>query len=187
MSAHDAEATEVSDKRGDPAGFEPLAALDGLSAVGLVRMATGRAVSIAGEDPILPASHRLGACIGFPIMAAAVGSVVFRRHRGDPAQDLALDLRQAVHGISSGAFWHPTVNGEPPTFPLGRDNPFLLPPYQTREGVGSSRRAFTRTSPPKRALSERTGVGLVTSIGRGSHRLGPAGRKSVRAGEIEYT
>lgn len=135
MSAHDAEATEVSDKRGDPAGFEPLAALDGLlSAVGLARMATGGAVSIAGEDPILPASHRLGACIGFPIMAAAVGSVVFRRHRGDPAQDLALGLRQAVHCISSGAFWHPTVNGEPPPFPLGRDNPFLLPPYQTREG-----------------------------------------------------
>ena len=49
---------------------DPLAVLDDLlSAVSLARAATGGAVSIAGQDPILPAAHRLGACIGIPLMA----------------------------------------------------------------------------------------------------------------------
>jgi crotonobetainyl-CoA:carnitine CoA-transferase CaiB-like acyl-CoA transferase len=117
-----------------PCGFDPVLALDGLlDDVGLSSADAGGTVAFSGEDPIIAARHRLGACIGIPIMAAAVGSVAFHRHRGGPAQDLALDLRQAVHGISSGAFWHPTVNGEPAPFPLGRDNPFLLLPYQTRD------------------------------------------------------
>jgi crotonobetainyl-CoA:carnitine CoA-transferase CaiB-like acyl-CoA transferase len=118
-----------------PCSVDPLQALDSLlDDVGLSSADTGGIVAFSGEDPIVGARHRLGACIGIPIMAAAVGAVAFHRHRGGPAQDLALDLRQAVHGISSGAFWHPTVNGEPAPFPLGRDNPFLLPPYQTRDG-----------------------------------------------------
>ena len=36
-----------------------------------------------------------------------------------------LDLRQAVHTINPGAFWHPTLNGEPAPHPLLLDNPFL--------------------------------------------------------------
>ena len=43
----------------------------------------------------MPAAHRLGACIGIPIMANAVAAVAFHRHRGGPVQDLELDLRQA--------------------------------------------------------------------------------------------
>ena len=65
------------------------------------RVVAGRggadSVSFAGQDPILPATHRLGACIGIPIMAGAVAAVAFHRQRGGPAQDLELDLRQAVH------------------------------------------------------------------------------------------
>ncbi len=119
----------------DDAGFDPLAALnDLLSDVGLTTAQTGGAVSFAGRDPILPAAHRLGACIGIPIAAGAVAAVVFHRHRGGPAQDLALDLRQAVHGINPGAFWHPTLNGEPAPHPLVLDNPFLLTPYRTADG-----------------------------------------------------
>ena len=59
----------------------------------------------------MPAAHRLGACIGVPIMATAVAAVAFHRHRGGPVQDLELDLRQAIHGINPAAFWHPTLNG----------------------------------------------------------------------------
>ncbi len=111
------------------------AALDDLlSDVGLAASAAGGKVSFAGQDPILPAAHRLGACIGLPMMASAVAAVALHRRRGGPEQDLALDLRQAVHGINPGAFWRPTLNGEPAPHPLVMDNPFLLAPYATRDG-----------------------------------------------------
>lgn len=105
-----------------------------LSDVGLGCDASGGTVSFAGEDPILPATHRLGACIGVPMMAAAVGTVALHRLRGGPVQDLELDLRQAVHSINPGAFWHPTLNGEAPPHPLVLDNPFLITPYRTSDG-----------------------------------------------------
>jgi crotonobetainyl-CoA:carnitine CoA-transferase CaiB-like acyl-CoA transferase len=117
------------------AAFDPLAALDDLLAsVGLNRAAAGGTVSLAGQDPIVPAAHRLGACIGIPIMANAVAAAALHRRRGGPGQDLALDLRQAVHGISPAAFWRPTLNGEPPPHPLVLDNPFLLTPYRAADG-----------------------------------------------------
>lgn len=66
-------------------------------------------------------------------MAAAVASVAFHRQRGGPAQKLALDLRQAIHGINPDSFWHPTINGEHAPFPLVLDNPFTLVPYRARD------------------------------------------------------
>ena len=115
--------------------FDPLAALDALLFdVGLSSAAAGGTISFAGQDPIVPAAHRLGACIGIPIMANAVAAVAFHRHRGGPAQDLQLDLRQAVHGINPAAFWRPTLNGQPAPHPLVLDNPFLLTPYRTADG-----------------------------------------------------
>ena len=133
MSAQAAQARTLPRRHGS--AFDPLAALDGLlSEVGLSVAQTGGTVSFAGEDPILPAAHRLGACIGIPLMAGAVAAVAFHRRRGGPPQDLGLDLRQAVHGINPGAFWHPTLNGEPAPHPLVLDNPFLLTPYRTADG-----------------------------------------------------
>ena len=117
------------------AGFDPLQALDALLAdVGLSRSGIGGSVSFAGEDPILPARHRLGACIGVPLMACALAAVALHGHRGGPRQDLHLDLRQAVHSINPGAFWHPTLNGEPAPHPLLLDNPFTVFPYRARDG-----------------------------------------------------
>jgi crotonobetainyl-CoA:carnitine CoA-transferase CaiB-like acyl-CoA transferase len=119
-------------QRGD---FNPIEAVDDLlSDVDLSAEATGGSVSFAGADPILAARHRLGACIGVPLMAGALAAVTFHRHRGGPAQDLALDLRQAVHSINPGAFWHPTLNEEPPPYPLLFDNPFTVIPYRTADG-----------------------------------------------------
>ena len=116
-------------------GFDPVDALDDLlSDVGLSRTESGGSVAFAGEDPILPAAHRLGACIGVPLMAGAVAAVAFHRNRGGPAQDLQLDLRRAVHTINPGAFWHPTLNGEPAPHPLLFDNPFTVIPYRARDG-----------------------------------------------------
>jgi crotonobetainyl-CoA:carnitine CoA-transferase CaiB-like acyl-CoA transferase len=114
--------------------FDPLAALDGLLLdIAVSRAEAGAAVHFAGRDPILPSAHRLGACIGIPVMAAAVMAVAFHRRRGGPSQDLELDLRQAVHTINPGAFWHPTMNGEVAPHPLVLDNPFLITPYRTAD------------------------------------------------------
>jgi crotonobetainyl-CoA:carnitine CoA-transferase CaiB-like acyl-CoA transferase len=118
-----------------PTSFDPLAALDDLlSNLGLSSAAAEGSVSFTGQDPILPSKHRLGACIGIPIMAGAVGAVDFHRRRGGPVQDLELDLRQAVHAINPDLSWHPTLNCEPSPKPLLRDNPFLLLPYRTADG-----------------------------------------------------
>jgi crotonobetainyl-CoA:carnitine CoA-transferase CaiB-like acyl-CoA transferase len=115
--------------------FDPHAALDDvLSVVDLSRRSAGGSVSFAGEDPIVPAAHRLGACIGVPLMAGAVAAVALHRHRGGPAQDLGLDLRQAIHTINPGALWHPTLNEEAAPHPLLIDNPFLVTPYRTADG-----------------------------------------------------
>jgi len=114
--------------------FDPVVAVDDLlSEVGLSSGATGGNVTFAGQDPILPAAHRLGACIGVPMMAAAVAGVALHRRRGGPEQDLELDLRQAAHGINPAAFWHPTLNGEAAPHPLVFDNPFLIVPYRTAD------------------------------------------------------
>jgi crotonobetainyl-CoA:carnitine CoA-transferase CaiB-like acyl-CoA transferase len=117
-----------------PEPLDPIDAVDGLlTGVGLTRAGSGASVSFAGRDPIVPAAHRLGSCIGVPLMAGAVAAVAFHRHRGGPGQDLHLDLRQAVHTINPGAFWHPTLNGEPAPHPLVLDNPFLVTPYRTAD------------------------------------------------------
>jgi crotonobetainyl-CoA:carnitine CoA-transferase CaiB-like acyl-CoA transferase len=105
-----------------------------LSDVELSRDEAGASVSFAGQDPIVPATHRLGASIGIPLMAGAVAAVAFHRYRSGPAQDLDLDLRQAIHTINPGAFWHPTLNGEIAPHPLLLDNPFLMTPYRTADG-----------------------------------------------------
>ncbi|WP_084525611.1 CoA transferase [Nocardia vaccinii] len=119
----------------DGGDLDHLAALgDLLASTGLSAADAGGEVAFVGQDPILPARHRLGACIGIPLMGAAVGAVAVHRRRGGPAQDLRLDLRQAVHGITPHAFWHPTLAGELPPFPLVADNPFLLAPYRTADG-----------------------------------------------------
>lgn len=115
--------------------FDPTPPLeDLLSSVGLETAGTGGEVRFAGEDPILPAAHRLGACIGIPLMANAVAAAALHRLRGGAAQDLELDLREAVHGINPAAFWHPTINGEHAPHPLVLDNPFLIVPYRSVDG-----------------------------------------------------
>jgi crotonobetainyl-CoA:carnitine CoA-transferase CaiB-like acyl-CoA transferase len=134
LQQQDPQLSVATAPRGSVAAFDPLAPLDELlSTVGLSRAQTGGAVSFAGEDPIVPAAHRLGACIGIPMMANAVAALALHRLRGGPAQDLALDLRQAVHSINPSAFWTPTLGGEHAPHPLVLDNPFLVLPYRSAD------------------------------------------------------
>jgi crotonobetainyl-CoA:carnitine CoA-transferase CaiB-like acyl-CoA transferase len=117
------------------AEFDATAALDGLLAdVGLSAADAGGRVMFAGNDPIIPARHRLAAAIGIPMMGSAVAAAAMHRHRGGPAQDLHLDLRQAVHHINPSYAWEPTLAGEFPSIALLLDNPFGLIPYRTRDG-----------------------------------------------------
>jgi len=115
--------------------FNATAALDDLLAdVGLSIADSGGRVSFAGQDPIIPARHRLGAAIGIPMMGNAVAAVAMHRRRGGPGQDLHLDLRQAAHHINPSYAWEPTLAGEFPSIALVLDNPFALIPYRTRDG-----------------------------------------------------
>lgn len=117
------------------APFDPIAHLNALLApVGLTCADTGGTVSFAGADPIFASRHRLGACIGLPIMGCAVGAAAIWKMRSGQGQDLHLDLRQAIHGINPEYAWHPTINGEEYPHATASDNPFLLEPYQTRDG-----------------------------------------------------
>jgi crotonobetainyl-CoA:carnitine CoA-transferase CaiB-like acyl-CoA transferase len=119
----------------DLPGFNPGEHLDRLLAdVGLSAASTGGEVTFTGCDPIVASRLRLGACIGIPIMGGAVAAAALGKLRGGQNQDLALDLRQAIHGITPQAFWHPTINGEPAPAPLVADDPFLLDSYLTRDG-----------------------------------------------------
>jgi crotonobetainyl-CoA:carnitine CoA-transferase CaiB-like acyl-CoA transferase len=116
-------------------GFDPVSHLDLLLAdVGLSTASAGGEVTFTGSDPIVASRLRLGACIGLPVMGGAVAAAALWRLRTGQGQDLALDLRRAIHGISPGAFWRPTLNGEPPPAPLVADNPFLLDSYRTKDG-----------------------------------------------------
>lgn len=115
--------------------FDPGPALDGLLAgIGLERSAAGGSVTFAGADPIIPSRHRLGACIGIPMMAAALGAAAFGRRRGLAGQDLHLDLRRAIHGVNPSSFWRPTLGGEAFGHPLVLDDPFLMAPFRTADG-----------------------------------------------------
>ncbi|MBF6332828.1 CoA transferase [Nocardia transvalensis] len=117
------------------AAFDPLVALNDLLApIGLDSADAGGAVDFAGRDPILESRLRLGAAIGIPMMAGAVGVAALWRHRGGHGQDLHLDLRQAVYYIAPEILWEPTVNGFPAPAPLVEGNPFLLDIYRTRDG-----------------------------------------------------
>lgn len=114
--------------------FDPTTALvDLLEPAGLSPADAGGEVTFSGQDPIVPDSVRLGAAIGIPMMAGAVGAAALHRIRTGVGQDLHLDLRQAVHHVVPHAFWRPTLNGELPEHALVPDNPFLLDSYRTKD------------------------------------------------------
>lgn len=115
--------------------FDPVVHLEDLLApIGLSTADAGGAVTFQGEDPIAADKIRLGASIGIPMMAGAVGAAALHRIRNGVGQDLHLDLRQAIHHVAAHAFWHPTINGDLPEHALIFDNPFLLDSYRTRDG-----------------------------------------------------
>jgi crotonobetainyl-CoA:carnitine CoA-transferase CaiB-like acyl-CoA transferase len=97
---------------------------------------TGGKVIFAGEDPILPSRHRLGAIVAMAMMAPAVATQVLHRLRGGAAQDLSVDLRKAVCHTHPFVAFHPTVGGYPyqMLFADPRVNPMLFGMFPTKDG-----------------------------------------------------
>ena len=105
-----------------------------MSDLGLSTEDTGGAITFVGEDPIFPSVHRLGACIGIPIMAGAAGIADIWRQRSGRGQDLSLDLRKAIHGINPLYKFTPTINGYPYQAPYMIGNPMAFGLYRTKDG-----------------------------------------------------
>ena len=117
------------------ANFNPVAALDDvLSDVGLSRASAEATVSFTGQDPIVAAVHRLGACIGIPADGGAVAARRLSPAAWRSRPGALTDLRQAVHGINPDAFWHSTINGEPPPIPWSSTTPSPSCPTERRDG-----------------------------------------------------
>jgi crotonobetainyl-CoA:carnitine CoA-transferase CaiB-like acyl-CoA transferase len=107
-----------------------------LMPLGIDPKETGGKVTFAGEDPILPSRHRLGAIVAMAMMAPAVATQVFHRMRGGAAQDLSVDLRNAVCHTHPFVAFHPTVGGYPyqMLFADPRVNPMLFGMFPTKDG-----------------------------------------------------
>ena len=60
----------------------------------------GGKVVFEGSDPLLRSHFRIGACMAIPAMGAALGAAAIWRQRTGQAQDLSVDLRQAVWNVN---------------------------------------------------------------------------------------
>ncbi|HEY6854722.1 MAG TPA: CoA transferase [Mycobacterium sp.] len=105
-----------------------------MNELGLSPEDTGGIIRFVGEDPIFPSVHRLGACIGIPIMLGAAGIADIWRQRSGRGQDLTLDLRKAIHGINPMYKFTPTINGYPYQLPYFIGNPMGFDLYRTKDG-----------------------------------------------------
>ena len=114
------------------------------------------AVLFTGRDPILQSPFRLGACMAIPAMAGGVGAAAIWRERTGQAQELSIDLRQALYGIApwvrfladyniaAGTLppgwlpaewtWDPTVNGRNIQAPFLLGNPLGFQVFETKDG-----------------------------------------------------
>ena len=116
----------------------------------------GGTVTFTGRDPILNSRFRLGTCMAIPAMAGGVGAAAVWRERTGQAQELSIDLRQAVYGIAPWAHfladyniaagtlppgwlppewtWNPTLNGRLLQAPFMLGNPLGFQVFETKDG-----------------------------------------------------
>ena len=116
----------------------------------------GGRVLFTGRDPILQSRFRLGACMAIPAMAGGVGAAAVWRERTGQAQELSIDLRQALYGIAPWArfladyniaagtlppdwlppewTWIPTLNGRHLQAPFMLGNPLGFQVFETKDG-----------------------------------------------------
>ena len=147
--------------------------------LGLSPEDTGGKITFVGEDPIFPSVHRLGACIGIPLMAGAAGIADIWRQRTGRGQDLTLDLRKAIHGINPGYKFMPTVNG----YPLSAAVLVRWPPNGVRPVPDQGRSVVPADGGLPAHAGEHVHVPGVLA-GQGQHRQGrvPVGQRGTRQG-----
>src|SRR5205807_1906189 len=63
----------------------------------------GGEVTFTGRDPFVQSRFRTGACMAIPAMGAGVGAAAIWCERTGQAQDLSVDLRQAVYSVAPWA------------------------------------------------------------------------------------
>ena len=111
-------------------------------------------------------------------MAGRAGSSDVSPSSGRTESASGLDLRQAVHSINPGAFWHPTLNGEPPPHPLLFDNPFTVIPYRTAD----ARWVMASGVYPHQVAKWCRFLGRAARRGQGRHGHRGMGRLRARRG-----
>ena len=141
--------------RGDDFSIENVFA-DFMRDIGGSAEDAGGRVLFTGRDPILQSPFRLGACMAIPAMAGGVEAAAVWRERTGQAQELSIDLRQAVYGIApwvrflvdyniaAGTLppnwlpaewtWRPTLNGGNLQGPFILGNPLGFQVFETKDG-----------------------------------------------------
>lgn len=93
-------------------GFDIITELEKtLGVLGLDQNDSVSELVITGTDPLLDSPIRLGAAIGIPLLAAAVGVAQVHRARTGTRQRVELDLGQAVHRLTPYLGAESTING----------------------------------------------------------------------------
>jgi crotonobetainyl-CoA:carnitine CoA-transferase CaiB-like acyl-CoA transferase len=159
----------------------------------------GGNVTFTGRDPILRSHFRLGACMAIPAMAGGVGAAAVWRERTGQAQELSIDLRQALYGIAPWArfladyniiagtlppdwlppewTWNPTLNGRYLQAPFMLGNPLGFQVFETKDG-----RLVTPTG-----IYPHHFIGFLALIGAGPDRQQIAQRvRTFDAAELEH-
>ena len=91
--------------------LDPLGALTSLLAdVGLSTADAGGTITFEGKDPIVAARHRLGACIGIPMMGNAVAAAAMLTTASLAA---SADTNPIVNGdfADTNSTWHDNRHG----------------------------------------------------------------------------
>jgi len=119
----------------DAIGFDVHAALAGvLAEIGERPEDCGGRISFRGADPIVPSTLRLGTAAGIALVAKSVAIAKLGRMRGLPAQDIAVDLRQAPHRLCPfyDRKWE-LLNGYPGGAPANASPAFGFRFYRTAD------------------------------------------------------
>jgi crotonobetainyl-CoA:carnitine CoA-transferase CaiB-like acyl-CoA transferase len=107
-----------------------------LATVGLDLTASGGAIQFIGRDPIVKSVLPLATMAAVALMAKAISVADLWRFRGGDAQDLSVDLGQALHRLCPfyDRKWE-LLNGYPPGNPADPANPFMPNNmFRTRDG-----------------------------------------------------
>ncbi|MEV5646883.1 CoA transferase [Nocardia sp. NPDC052254] len=126
---HDAVASPATDD-----DFDPNAEFGGvLAGIGMSPGDTGGSVEFVGADPIVPSTLRLGAAgaIGLAVKSAALAKL--SRMRGGAGQDIAVDLRTAVHRLAPFHGRWERLNGYSPAAPVNASPAFGFEFYRTAD------------------------------------------------------